>query len=184
MKKLLITIVAACFLVFGFSGVSSAASNTYKVQKGDSLWKIAKKHNITVNQLKSWNGLTNDNIKPKQILKIKKPSTTTTAKKASTAKKNYKTMTVKATAYTASCKNCSGITATGINLKKNPKVKVISVDPKIIPLGTKVHVEGYGMAIAGDTGGAMKGKKIDVFIPSKKKALNWGVKTVKIKVYH
>ena len=93
-------------------------------------------------------------------------------------------MTVKATAYTASCKSCSGITATGLNLKKNPNVKAISVDPKVIPLGTKVYVEGYGEAIAADTGGAIKGKKIDVFMSSKTKALNWGVKTVKIKIYN
>ena len=91
---------------------------------------------------------------------------------------------MKATAYTASCKGCSGITAIGLNLKKNPNVKAISVDQKLIPLGTKVYVEGYGEAIAADTGGAIKGKKIDVFMSSKSKALNWGVKTVKIKVYN
>ena len=57
------------------------------------------------------------------------------------------------------------------------------MDPKVIPLGKKVHVEGYGEAIAGDKGGAIKGNKIDVLIPSKNKAMNWGVKKVKVKVY-
>ncbi|MGE7119493.1 3D domain-containing protein [Peribacillus sp. NPDC046944] len=182
MKKILLPIITAFFLVFSFSGVSSAATTTYKVKSGDTLWGIASKHNITVNQLKSWNNLKKDHIKPKQVLKVKK--TVTKAKpKAKKASKKYKTITVNATAYTANCKGCSGITATGLNLKKNPKVKAISVDPKVIPLGTKVHVEGYGDAVAADKGSAIKGKKIDVFYSSKTKALNWGRKTVKVKVY-
>lgn len=189
MKKIVVSVITALFLVFSFSGASSAASTTYKVQKGDTLWKIATKNKVTVNQIKSWNGLKSDTIRINQVLKITKPAAKATAKKApvkkATAKKAaYKTMTVRATAYTAGCKGCSGITATGINLKKNPNAKVISVDPKQIPLGSKVYVEGYGMAIAGDTGGAIKKNKIDLHMPTKKKALNWGVKTVKIKVYY
>jgi 3D (Asp-Asp-Asp) domain-containing protein/LysM repeat protein len=91
-------------------------------------------------------------------------------------------MTVTATAYTAYCAGCSGTTAYGIDLRANPNQKVIAVDPRIIPLGTKVWIEGYGVAIAGDTGGAIKGHKIDVFIPSYESAMAWGVKKVKIKV--
>jgi len=93
-----------------------------------------------------------------------------------------KELTVTATAYTASCTGCSGVTATGINLKNNPDLKVIAVDPNVIPLGTKVYVEGYGYAVAGDTGGAIKGNKIDVFFPNKSQAYNWGRKTVKIRI--
>ena len=95
-----------------------------------------------------------------------------------------KEMVVTATAYTAYCKGCSGTTAYGIDLRANPSQKVIAVDPRIIPLGTKVWVEGYGEAIAGDTGGAIKGNKIDVFIPSHDNAMEWGVKKVKIKVFN
>ena len=64
----------------------------------------------------------------------------------------------------------------------NPNLKVISVDPSIIPLGSKVWVEGYGEAIAADTGGAIKGNKIDVFISNKEAASNWGRRTVTIKI--
>ena len=89
---------------------------------------------------------------------------------------------VSSTAYTASCNGCSGNTATGINLKSNPNVKVIAVDPSVIPLGTKVYVEGYGYAVAADTGGAIKGNKIDVFFSSKSDAYRWGRKTIKVKI--
>ena len=75
MKKILLPLFTAFFLVFSFSGVSSAATTTYKVKSGDTLWGIANKHNITVNQLKSWNNLKKDNIHPKQVLKVKKTST-------------------------------------------------------------------------------------------------------------
>ncbi|MGE7765221.1 3D domain-containing protein [Peribacillus sp. NPDC096540] len=184
MKKILLPIFTAFFLVFSFSGVSSAATTTYKVKSGDTLWGIANKHNITVNQLKSWNNLKKDHIKPKQVLKVKKTSTSAKPKAKTTSSKKYKTITVNATAYTANCKGCSGITASGLNLKKNPNVKAISVDPKVIPLGTKVHVEGYGEAIAADKGSAIKGNKIDVFYSSHTKAINWGRKTVKVKVYN
>ena len=89
---------------------------------------------------------------------------------------------VTATAYTVDCKGCSGKTAVGIDLHSNPNQKVIAVDPSLIPLGTKVYVEGYGYAVAGDTGGAINGKKIDVYVPTSAEAHNWGVRKVKLKV--
>ncbi|MFJ5766938.1 LysM peptidoglycan-binding domain-containing protein [Lysinibacillus sp. NPDC093210] len=100
----------------------------------------------------------------------------------STSNSASKEIIVEASAYTASCEGCSGITATGINLKTNPNAKVISVDPTVIPLGSKVYVEGYGEAIAGDTGGAIKGKRIDVFFPSQQDAINFGVKQLKVTI--
>ncbi|MRX73082.1 LysM peptidoglycan-binding domain-containing protein [Bacillus lacus] len=93
-----------------------------------------------------------------------------------------KEFTVTATAYTAYCNGCSGTTATGDDLRANPDKKVIAVDPKVIPLGSKVYVEGYGYATASDTGGAIKGNKIDVFIPSQDAAMAWGKRSVNIKV--
>ncbi|BAC14370.1 hypothetical conserved protein [Oceanobacillus iheyensis HTE831] len=99
------------------------------------------------------------------------------------ANNDNKTFTVTATAYTADCEGCSGKTSyNGIDLNENPDIKVIAVDPEVIPLGSIVEVEGYGVAIAADTGSAIKGKKIDVFISDKTAARNWGVKTVKVTV--
>lgn len=92
-----------------------------------------------------------------------------------------KTMTMEATAYGPDCAGCSGVSATGMNLKSGPKV--IAVDPSVIPLGSKVWVEGYGEAIAADTGGAIKGNRIDVLMKSEAQASsNWGRRTVQVKV--
>lgn len=98
------------------------------------------------------------------------------------AKNKQKSMYVTATAYTDTCAGCSGVTAIGINLRKNPYKKVIAVDTNVIPLNTIVYVHGYGLAIAGDTGGAIKGRKIDVYMKSKKQAIKWGRKKVKITI--
>jgi 3D (Asp-Asp-Asp) domain-containing protein len=89
---------------------------------------------------------------------------------------------VTATAYTAYCNGCSGRTATGLNLRANPNMKVIAVDPRVIPLGSKVYVEGYGYAVAADTGGAIKGYIVDLFMPSNQDCYRWGRKKVKIKI--
>ncbi|WP_318183949.1 3D domain-containing protein [Metabacillus idriensis] len=88
---------------------------------------------------------------------------------------------VSATAYSHE-DTASDFTATGINIKENPNIKLIAVDPKIIPLGKKVWVEGYGVAIAGDTGGAIINHKIDVLMPNSAEAKKWGRKTVKIEI--
>jgi len=90
---------------------------------------------------------------------------------------------VVATAYDpgpASCgRYASGHTAIGLHAKEG----VIAVDPRIIPLGSRVFVEGYGLAIAGDVGGAIKGNRIDVCFSSRRAALQWGRRTVRVTVY-
>lgn len=91
-------------------------------------------------------------------------------------------MTMEATAYTAGCAGCSGITANGTDLRNSPNKKVIAVDPSVIPLGSKVHVEGYGTAIAADTGGAIKGNRIDLHVPTKSDAFSFGRQSVKVTV--
>ena len=192
MGKHIVTLIFTVVLLIGVTTESFAASSTYTVNKGDTLYSIASKYNITVKQLKTWNGITSNTIHPNQKLNVVKSDTsvakqTSTKKVAKTPSRSdddnvVKEITVSASAYTANCNGCSGVTSTGINLKRNPDVKVIAVDPSIIPLGTKVYVEGYGYAIAGDTGGSIKGNKIDVFFPSKSEAYKWGRKQVKIKI--
>jgi len=89
-------------------------------------------------------------------------------------------MYVTSTAY--SYQSSGSITYMGYNIKENPNMKLIAVDPSVIPLGSKVWVEGYGVAIAGDTGGAIKGHKIDVLMPNNAQAFAWGRRTVKVVV--
>ncbi|MHC5531163.1 LysM peptidoglycan-binding and 3D domain-containing protein [Priestia megaterium] len=176
-------------------------SKSYKVQPGDTMWSVAQRHGISISQLKQWNNLSSNTIYINQVLQVggqaaaqakpstpatTAPSTPSTSTPAPTpaqeSKSVSKEITVEATAYTAYCAGCSGITATGIDLRSNPNRKVIAVDPRVIPLGSRVYVEGYGEAIAGDTGGAIKGTRVDLFMASQSSALNWGRKTVKLQI--
>lgn len=72
--------------------------------------------------------------------------------------KYWKRMRVYATHYDQHCPGCNEWTAIGMRAGKG----VIAVDPKIIPMRSKLYIPGYGMAVAGDTGGAIKGNIIDL----------------------
>ena len=87
-----------------------------------------------------------------------------------------KSIPMKVTAYTPFDPGCNGITATGTVAKKG----VVAVDPSVIPLGTRVYVPGYGVAIAEDVGGAIKGSRLDVCIESTGEAMQWGVKNIPV----
>lgn len=89
---------------------------------------------------------------------------------------------VEATAYTPFCTGCSGTTKMGINVRLNTNIKVIAVDPTVIPLGSRVWVEGYGFAIAGDIGSDIKNNRIDVLVHSNTEAFKWGRKQVRLKI--
>ncbi|MGF9964848.1 3D domain-containing protein [Bacillus rhizoplanae] len=68
----------------------------------------------------------------------------------------------------------------GHDLTGNPGMRLIAVDPKVIPLGSRVWVQGYGEAIAGDTGGDIQGYRIDVLMPDKASSSAWGRKQVRV----
>lgn len=77
-----------------------------------------------------------------------------------------------------------GLTATGtIPVRVDGGISTISVDPRVIPLGSLVYVEGYGKAIAADTGGAIKGNIIDVFVNSQEEAYSWWGRRYDVPVY-
>lgn len=84
------------------------------------------------------------------------------------------TFSMTATAYTG-----GSYTAMGLKPVRDPNgLSTISVDPNVIPLGSKVYVEGYGYAIASDTGGAIKGNKIDLYMNSLQECYSFGRRTV------
>lgn len=85
-----------------------------------------------------------------------------------------KEMILTATAYT----HTGNRTFTGVY----PRIGTIAVDPRVIPLGTRLWVEGYGYGIAQDTGGVIKGNIIDLFMDTKSECLKWGRRKVKVYV--
>lgn len=102
-----------------------------------------------------------------------------------------KTFEMRATAYTADYQSTGkepghpdfGITATGTVARRNSgSYSSVAVDPRVIPLGTKLYIEGYGYAIAEDTGGAIKGNRVDLFFDSASEADNWGVRWINVYV--
>jgi 3D (Asp-Asp-Asp) domain-containing protein len=181
------------------------------VSEGDTLWNISQVYGVSVAELKEWNNLSSDLIRPGLNLTLytdlnndstanaetveaaaqpvennpepaPEPASDPVPTETTSTEPAGKEITVEATAYTAECEGCIGITKTGVDLNANPDTKVIAVDPSIIPLGSKVYVEGYGYATAEDTGGAIKGNRIDVFVPEQNDALQWGRKQVKVTI--
>ena len=87
-------------------------------------------------------------------------------------------LNVVATGYTPGDPGCTGITYTGTKASRG----TIAVDPKVIPFGTKLYIPGYGYGVAADTGGAIKGNKIDLCYETRAEALNWGIKNITVYV--
>lgn len=103
--------------------------------------------------------------------------------RGSSSKSSGKIINVKATAYWAVNGVNSTYTASGRKAVRNPNgYSTIAVDSNVIPLGTKVYVEGYGYAIAADEGSGVVGKFIDVFFNTREEACDWGVKYLKVQI--
>ncbi len=107
---------------------------------------------------------------------------------ASTEELNVKrVIDCKATAYSAS-RACNGSFAGKTASGRTPAYGVVAVDPKVIPLGTKLYIEAvdgswvYGYAIAGDTGGAIRGNKIDLFYNTMSECYSFGRRQARVYV--
>jgi len=109
-------------------------------------------------------------------------------KKPSKTKKEEKWMYFTITAYTNGKESTGkvkgdkdyGKTASGVYTKEGVTV---SADPKVFPMGTKIYIEGVGERIVQDTGGAIKGNKLDLFIEDLDEALEFGrKKNVRVRI--
>ena len=208
--KLLTAAALALGLTFGATTIpAEAASSTHVTKQGDTYYFLAKQYGVDMNKLMK----ANPNIKATNIypgLKIKIPTASTM--KAATVSKgmvpslsvnssnkvveawgktfNYsKAVSMKATAYSAAASENGKWGA--VDYFGNPlKLGTIAVDPKVIPLGTKVLVTGHShpglpnkafVAVAKDIGGAIKGKRVDIFIPGSQKSVStFGFQNVKL----
>ncbi len=103
--------------------------------------------------------------------------TTSSAPAAASAPASGRELTVSTTAYVPGV-GCGYNTATGAKAGFG----IVAVDPSVIPLGTRLYLPGYGYGVAADTGGAIKGNKIDVCFDSLDQARAWGRRTVTITV--
>lgn len=208
MKKasMMTTAVLGLSLLFA-TGSVHAASKTHTAVEGDTFWKLSKKYEVSLDKLMK----ANSKIDPLNIyagLKIVIPTTTkasTTAKAATasnakvtaqsvTAKDGTvhafsKQISVKATAYSGAASENGGWA--GLDYFGNKlKVGTVAVDPKVIPLGTKLYITGYNsdglptggmVATASDVGGAIKGNRIDIYLPGTSAEVSkFGIQKVKV----
>lgn len=159
-------ILALCLIIVIFvSGLQYRTPDTttsYVVKPGDTLWEIAEMYcpeshtgNVVL-KIERLNGISGY-IQPGQVLEVP-----------------CEPIIMEATAYTWS----GDKTATGTW----PSRGTVAVDPEVIPLGTKLHIEGYGEAIAADTGGDIKGNRVDLYMESEDECWEFGRQQVEVVV--
>jgi 3D (Asp-Asp-Asp) domain-containing protein len=201
LKKTLITISATAGLLFAGGLTASAAENNsivdYLYTKGEDYRfanraQLASQHGITgysgtaYQNITLLNKLRGTQSEPSKAQVQAVPNQVSTPapveKKETPSQPQGRILTVEATAYGADCAGCSGITATGLNVKANPGARIIAADPSVIPLGSKVYIEGYGNFTVSDTGGSIKGNRIDVFMGTEANARSFGRQTLKLTI--
>lgn len=109
------------------------------------------------------------------------PKTTAPAVNNTPSRGSGRTLTMLATAYDpgpASNGKWAGISYLGTPLHYG----IVAVDPNVIPLGSRLYIEGYGEGYAADTGGAIKGNRIDLCFDTYEEAINFGMKNVTVTI--
>lgn len=160
-----------------------------QVEKGDTVYSIARRFGTDVDTVSRINRLDDPSfIRIGQVLKIPVRKQRTEKERQKEAQPAFLPInygrdlgTFTLTAYTAGPESTGkspghpayGITSSGATAVEGV---TIAVDPSVIPIGSRVYIEGLGYFVAQDTGSAIKGKRIDVFMNDLEEALRFGVK--------
>lgn len=163
------------------------------VKEGDTLWKFANMYGVEVEKIMIENGLTSDSLKIGQKLIIPESASEANVCESEIVSKD---LFMKATAYCPCFECCGknewdeayGITASGYDIFSEEK-NIIAADPKILPLGSIVDLylinqfgteEYVGQYFVEDTGGAIKGNRIDILYFTHEEAENFGIANVRL----
>ncbi|MHA6483069.1 3D domain-containing protein [Paenibacillus sp. strain BS8-2] len=210
MKTWMLTTAAVMCAATLFAGSAQAAEQTHKIETNDTFWELSLKYKVPLKKLMSANDtMKANNLQFGDVIEIpnekSKTESTMEAKEVSSSANSLvamtvtapggtthaykKELTVKATAYTSAASE-NGKWGAVDYFGNKLKVGTIAVDPKMIPLGTKLYVTGYeynglpkgGMlATATDMGGSIKGNRIDIFVPgTTAQAQKFGFQNVKV----
>lgn len=157
----------AVIFVSGLQYRTPDTTTSYIVKPGDTLWDIAEMYApnyhtgnvvLKIERLNEIEGY----IQPGQVLTVP-----------------VEPMIMEATAYTLHEGSGCGTTKSGTVPEEG---RTVAVDPKVIPLGTKLTINGQAGYIAEDTGGAVKGNRIDIYMVDRGQALHWGRQPVEVVV--
>lgn len=179
----------------------AAVHSSYVAQPGDTPWKIAQRFQIDWDQLAEMNPSIRqkNGLHGMKLTIPDKPSINSVSQPVMAVQKQVgytragellqyaKVLSCTVTAYTAGPESTGkspgdpayGITASGTKVAEG---RTIAVDPKVISIGSRVYIEGIGFRIAEDTGGAVKGEHIDVFLNDMTTAVNFGIQR-EVRVY-
>ncbi|MFP8919170.1 peptidoglycan-binding protein [Megasphaera sp.] len=177
------TSLACASVQLGMSG-SVVQSVQYMLQdtgylSGSADGDFGPSTEAAVEQFQADHGLTADGVVGSQTMEALSEASGRPIPEESSSTEGYqRRLVMEATAYTAEDGGGDGYTATGQYLQRG----MVAVDPDVIPLGSQLYIEGYGYAVAADTGGAIVGDRIDLAMDSTSEALDFGRRDVVVYV--